>query len=301
MLNQYALKFTKVSESKNSAVFTFEPLPSGFGQTLGSVLRRTALTSIRGAAVTSYRIPGITHQFTSIDGIKEDLVEVSLNLKELRFKLHSEGSFEGKISKKGPGVVTAGDIDVSSEVEIVNKDAVIATISDKNTTFEMDLTIESGVGYSPIETRENSKLGIVLVDALFSPVMSVSYSVENTRVGRQSGLDKLTVNVSTDGSIKPEEVIRVSSSILRDFFDKFASVEGSQKIDELFQNASVAEVKSDNSSVDDLPLLTRTINALKKHGIYTLADLRSKSDEEIADIKNLGEKSIEEIKKLLGR
>lgn len=301
MLNQYALKFTKISESKNSAVFTFEPLPSGFGQTLGSVLRRTALTSIRGAAVTSYRIPGVTHQFTSIDGIKEDLVEVSLNLKELRFKLHSEGSFEGKISKKGPGIVTAGDIEVSSEVEIVNKDAVIATISDKNTTFEMDLTIDSGVGYSPVEGRENAKLGIVLVDALFSPVLGVSYNVENTRVGRQSGLDKLTITVDTDGSIKPEEVIKVSSAILRDFFAKFASSEDSQKIEELFQHASVAEIKSDNSSVDDLPLLTRTINALKKHGIYTLADLRSKSDEEIADIKNLGEKSIEEIKKLLGR
>lgn len=301
MLNQYALKFTKVSESKNSAVFTFEPLPTGFGQTLGSVLRRTALTSIKGAAVTSYKIPGVTHQFTSIEGIKEDLVEVSLNLKELRFKLHSEGSFEGKISKKGPGVVTAGDIDVSSEVEIVNKDAVIATIADKNTTFEMNLTIESGVGYSPIENRENSTLGIVLVDALFSPVLAVSYSVENTRVGRQSGLDKLTINVDTDGSVKPEEVVKTSASILRDFFAKFASSEDSQKIDELFQHSSVAEIKSDNSSVDDLPLLTRTINALKKHGIHTLADLRSKSDEEIADIKNLGEKSIEEIKKLLGR
>lgn len=301
MLSQYDLKFTKVSESKNSAVFSFEPLPSGFGHTLGSVLRRVALTSVKGAAVTSFRIPGVTHQFTTIDGIKEDLVEVTLNLKELRFKLHSEGQFIGKISKKGPGVVTAADIEVSSEVEIINPDAVIATISDKTKAFEIELTIESGIGYSPVENRENPKLGIVLVDAIFSPVVSASYSVESTRVGRQSGLDKLLLSVQTDGSIKASDVIKVSASILRDFFAKFASANESQNIDTLFQQTSTAELKSDNSSVDDLPLPTRTINALKKHGINTLSDLRTKSDEEISDIKNLGEKSIDEIKKLLGR
>ena len=301
MLSQYDLKFTKVSESKNSAVFSFEPLPSGFGHTLGSVLRRVALTSVKGAAVTSFRIPGVTHQFTTIDGIKEDLVEVTLNLKELRFKLHSEGQFVGKISKKGPGVVTAADIEVSSEVEIINPDAVIATISDKTKAFEIELTIESGIGYSPVENRENPKLGIVLVDAIFSPVVSASYSVESTRVGRQSGLDKLLLTVQTDGSIKASDVVKVSASILRDFFAKFASVNESQNIDTLFQQTSTAELKSDNSSVDDLPLPTRTINALKKHGINTLSDLRTKSDEEISDIKNLGEKSIDEIKKLLGR
>jgi len=301
MLSQYELNFTKVSENKNSAVFSFEPLPSGFGHTLGSVLRRVALTSVKGAAVTSFRIPGVTHQFTTIEGIKEDLVEVTLNLKELRFKLHSEGQFTAKISKKGPGVVTAADIEVSSEVEVINKDAVIATISDKATTFELELTIESGIGYSPVENRENPKLGIVIVDAIFSPVVSASYSVENTRVGRQSGLDKLIITIQTDGSIKASDVVKVSASILRDFFAKFASANESQNIETLFQQTSTAELKSDNSSVDDLPLPTRTINALKKHGINTLSDLRTKSDEEISDIKNLGEKSIDEIKKLLGR
>jgi DNA-directed RNA polymerase subunit alpha len=301
MINQYELNFIKVSESKNSAVFSFEPLPSGFGQTLGSVLRRVALTSVKGAAVSSFKIPGITHQFTTIEGIKEDLVEVTLNLKELRFKLHSDGQFTARISKKGPGAVTAADIEVSSEVEIINKDALIATISDKTKSFELELTIESGIGYSPVENRENPKLGIVLVDAIYSPVVSVAYSVENTRVGRQSGLDKLVITIQTDGSIKPSEVIKVSASILRDFFSKFASANESQNIETLFQQASIAELKSDNSSVDDLPLPTRTINALKKHGINTLSDLRTKSDEEISDIKNLGEKSIDEIKKLLGR
>jgi DNA-directed RNA polymerase subunit alpha len=302
MLNQYELKFSKVSESKNSAVFSFEPLPSGFGHTLGSVLRRVALTSIMGGAVTSFRIPGVTHQFTSIDGVKEDLVDFSLNLKQLRFKVHSDGVFTAKISKKGPGVVTASDIEVTSEVEVVNTDAVIATLSDKNSSLDIELTIERGIGYSPVEGRENNKLGTVLVDAIFSPVVNISYSVESARVGRQSGLDKLNIEVQTDGSIKPMEVIKISASILRDFFDKFSSApESSQDISSLFQHTSASEAKSDNSSVDDLPLPTRTINALKKHGINSLSDLRAKSDEEISDIKNLGEKSIEEIKKLLGR
>jgi len=166
----------------------------------------------------------------------------------------------------------------------------------------MEITIERGVGFSPVEGRENPKLGTVLVDAIFSPVVNVSYSVETARVGRQSGLDKLVVDIQTDGSIKASEVIKVSSSILRDFFDMFASTpENSQDLSSLFQHSAASEVKSDNSSVDDLPLPTRTINALKKHGITSLSDLRSKTDEEISDIKNLGEKSIDEIKKLLGR
>jgi len=302
MLNQYELKFSKVSESKNSAVFSFEPLPSGFGHTLGSVLRRVALTSIMGGAVTSFRIPGVTHQFTSIDGVKEDLVDFSLNLKQLRFKVHSDGVFTARISKKGPGVITASDIEVTSEVEVINTDAVIATLSDKNSSLDIELTIERGIGYSPVEGRENNKLGTVLVDAIFSPVVNISYTVESARVGRQSGLDKLNIEVQTDGSVKPMEVIKISASILRDFFDKFSSApESSQDISSLFQHTSASEAKSDNSSVDDLPLPTRTINALKKHGINSLSDLRAKSDEEISDIKNLGEKSIEEIKKLLGR
>lgn len=302
MLNQYDLKLTKVSENKNSAVFSFEPLPTGFGHTLGSVLRRVALTSIQGGAVTSFRIPGVTHQFTSIDGVKEDLVEFSLNLKQLRFKVHSDGVFVGKITKKGPGVIKASDIEVSSEVEIVNEDAVIATLADKNSSLDLELTIERGVGFSPVEGRENSKLGTVLVDAIFSPVVNVSYTVETARVGRQSGLDKLVLDIQTDGSVKAADVIKLSASILRDFFDKFATTsDKAQDINTLFHQASASEIKSDNSTVDDLPLPTRTINALKKHGINSLADLRTKSDDEISDIKNLGEKSIEEIKKLLGR
>ena len=302
MVNQYQLKFTKVSENKNSGVFNFEPLPAGFGHTLGSSLRRVLLTSLRGAAVTSFTVPGITHQFTTIDGVKEDVIEITLNLKELRFKVHSKGTFVGKISKKGAGEIKASDIELSSELEVVNKDAVIATVSDKAKNFEMELTIETGIGYSPVEKREVTKVGSVLIDAIFSPIVSASYSVEETRVGRESGLDRLTLEVVTDGSVKASDAIKDSASILRDFYAQFASVkESDESLNELFSQSVASEIKSDNSSVEDLPLPTRTINALKKHGIFTLQDLRNKSDEEISDIKNLGEKSIDEIKKLLGR
>jgi DNA-directed RNA polymerase subunit alpha len=302
MLNQYDLKFTKVSEDKNSGVFSFEPLPTGFGHTLGSALRRVALTSIKGAAITSFNIPGVTHSFQAIDGVKEDLIEVTLNLKEVRFKAHSEGPFTaGKISKKGPGVVTAGDIEITSELEVVNKDLVICTLADKNSTLEMEVKVETGVGFSPTEGRENKTLANVLVDAIFSPVKNVSYSVDTARVGRQSGLDKLVLEVETDGSVMPVDVIKTSAAILRDFFSKFASTEESQSLSSLYQSSAVSEIKADNSGIDDLPLNTRTINALKKHGITSLSELRSKSDEEISDIKNLGEKSIDEIRKLLGR
>jgi DNA-directed RNA polymerase subunit alpha len=300
-MNKYTLKFTKVSEDKNSGVFSFEPLPVGFGNTLGSSLRRVLLTSLKGAAVTSFNFPGVTHQFTSIDGVKEDVIEITLNLKDIRFKSHADGSFTGKISKKGAGVITAGDIEISSEIEVLNKDSVIATVTDKSKNFDMLLTVETGVGYSPVEKRENVVIGSVLVDSIFSPIKSVNYNVEETRVGRESGLDKLTIEVITDGSISASDAVKDSAAILRDFYSQFASVNESTNLDNLFNKATTSDSKSDNTLVEDLPLQTRTINALKKHGINSLQDLRNKSDEEINDIKNLGDKSIEEIKKLLGR
>jgi DNA-directed RNA polymerase subunit alpha len=298
---KFDLKFTKISEKNNSGVFSFEPLPSGFGNTLGSSLRRVLLTCLNGASVTSFSMPGVTHQFTSIDGVLEDMLDITLNLKDLRFKAHSNGSFIGKISKKGVGVIRGSDISLSSEVEIVNPDSIIATVSGKNTNFEMQLNIDTGVGYSPVEKREVKNIGDILVDAIFSPVKRVSYKVEETRVGRESGLDKLILEVETDGSISPIDAVRDASAILRDFFAQFASTSTDVNIGSLFTKTTIADVASDNMSVDDLPLPTRTVNALKKHGITSLNDLRTKSESEINEIKNLGEKSIEEIKKLLGK
>jgi len=298
---KFDLKFSVVSEKKNHGVFSFDPLPSGFGHTLGNSLKRVLLTSLPGCAVTSFSIPKVTHQFTTLDGVKEDVLEITLNLKSIRFKAHSEGSFSGKISKKGAGIVTAGDIDLTSAVEVVNPDLVIATLTSKDSSIDMVVNIDTGVGYSPVEKREAKSIGDVLVDAIFSPVRNVVYNVEDTRVGRESGLDKLVIEVETDGSISPKDAVKDSSAILRDFFAQFASAKDSSNIDNLYSKIAEVDMKSDNMGIDDLPLPTRTINALKKHGIESLNDLRSRSDSEISEIKNLGEKSIEEIKKLLGR
>lgn len=302
-LNPSEVKILKVSEKGNVGVFSFDPLPTGFGNTLGNTLRRVALTSLRGGAITQIKIEGVSHQFSTIPGVKEDVIEIGLNFKKVRIKVHGDNPVVGRIKMTGPCEVFASDIDLSSEAEILNKDLLITTLSDKNAKFEAELVVEPGYGYSPVEDRETSKLGVILLDATFSPVVSASYSVEPTRMGRVIGLDKLIFTVETDGSITPSEAVEMSSGILRSFFARF-----SQGEDEIVVTtptevvaSSVKKKAVEDASVDDLPLPTRTINALKKHGIKSLSQLMDKTQEELADIKNLGEKSVEEINKLLSK
>ena len=302
-LNPSEVKILKVSEKGNVGVFSFDPLPTGFGNTLGNTLRRVALTSLRGGAITQIKIEGVSHQFSTIPGVKEDVIEIGLNFKKVRIKVHGDNPVVGRIKMTGPCEVFASDIDLSSEAEILNKDLLITTLSDKNAKFEAELVVEPGYGYSPVEDRETSKLGVILLDATFSPVVSASYSVEPTRMGRVIGLDKLIFTVETDGSITPSEAVEMSSGSLRSFFARF-----SQGEDEIVVTtptevvaSSVKKKAVEDASVDDLPLPTRTINALKKHGIKSLSQLMDKTQEELADIKNLGEKSVEEINKLLSK
>lgn len=302
-LNPSEVKILKVSEKGNVGVFSFDPLPTGFGNTLGNTLRRVALTSLRGGAITQIKIEGVSHQFSTIPGVKEDVIEIGLNFKKVRIKVHGDNPVVGRIKMTGPCEVFASDIDLSSEAEILNKDLLITTLSDKNAKFEAELVVEPGYGYSPVEDRETSKLGVILLDATFSPVVSASYSVEPTRMGRVIGLDKLIFTVETDGSITPSEAVEMSSGSLRSFFARF-----SQGEDEIVVTtptevvaSSVKKKAVEDASVDDLPLPTRTINALRKHGIKSLSQLMDKTQEELADIKNLGEKSVEEINKLLSK
>lgn len=265
------------------------------------------LTSIKGAAVTQVTFPGITHQFTTIPGVKQDVVDLCLNMKEIVVRSHSDSPVIGTIKKKGKGAVTAGDIKISSEVEVINKDFVIAELADDKTTFEAELIIEQGVGYSIAESRETAKLGAIVIDALFSPVLKVSYEVTPTRKGDVTDLDELIITVQTDGAVKPEEALTEAATLLRNFFSKFASKE--EYVEEIIVPASsqsdAAEDTTGNSSskddvyLEDLSLPTRTVNALRKHGIEKLSQLAKMTDEEIADVKNLGEKSVKEIIKLL--
>ena len=298
MLTAEDLKIVKVSEDDATGVFSFEPLPGGFGNTLGNTLRRVLYTSLEGAALTQIKVNGVVHQFSTVQGVKEDMVEISLNLKQVRVKIHSKGPVMGSISKKGPGVVTAGDIEFPSDAEVVNKDLVIATLADKNSKFDAEVVAEPGVGYSPVEERETSKIGVILLDAMFSPVVSVNYAVEPARFGKRVDLDKLTLTVKTDGTITPWEAVSTSAEILTTFFK--AVSQGGQIAENLKESSDrVEETDRKGTAIEDLAMSNRAINALKKHGLKTLQDLAKMTDAQIYDIKNLGEKSIEEIMGML--
>ncbi|OGC38626.1 DNA-directed RNA polymerase subunit alpha [candidate division WWE3 bacterium RBG_13_37_7] len=303
LVNIENLKITKTKKEKNIETFSFEPLPQGFGTTLGNSLRRVLMTSVKGAAITQMKLSGANHQFTTINGVQEDVVQISLNVKKIRCKLHSDKPVIVTIEKKGKGKVTAGDIITSSDVEIMNKDLHIATISDDKASFKAEFTVEPGVGYSPMEERDkkNVKLGVIVLDALFSPIVNATFEVEPTRFEDRIDLDKTTLTIETDGSITPENSLKEAAELLKDYYAVIAKGETSKKVEDK-NTEEVSTVKShvtDNVAIEELPLQTRTVNALKKHGIDTLKDLNDKTDEELADIKNLGEKSLMEIKKLL--
>ena len=255
LLDTNDVKIKKMSEEGNVGVFTFEPLPKGFGHTLGNTLRRVLLSSLKGCAVTQMKIEGSVHQFSAKEGLKEDLVELGLNLKQLKCKIHGDNPIVGKISKVGPGKVTAKDIEVSSEVEILSKNLHIATLADKNAKLDIELVFESGVGYSPVEERETSKIGVILLDALFSPITSATYEVSPTRKGTQIDLDKLTLTIESDGGLSPDDALEQAATILRDFFKRFAMGEDEEVEEESEEEIVVAaSVDAKRISVEELPL-----------------------------------------------
>jgi len=294
------LKIKPVSEKDNIGVFSFGPLPTGFGHTLGNSLRRVLLSSIKGSAITQLKIAGTKHQFSTVPGVKEDVVELCLNFKQIRFVSHVDQPVVATIEKTGPGVVTAADIKCPSDIEVVNKKLHIATLADKKSVFNVELVVGVGFGYLPTEDQENFKLGVIPLDALFSPVVRATYSVEPMRFGKTTDLDELILTVETDGSILPSKAVLEAAALLQTFFDRIlvwedTSVEDVSTEKEVSGNNTLLE----NVLVDELPLPTRTINALKKHGIENLRELAAKDIDDLADIKNLGEKSIQEITKLL--
>jgi len=298
-LTKENLKINTIEEKGNLGVYSYEPLPTGFGHTLANALRRVLLSSIRGAAVTQVKIDGATHQFTTVPGVKEDIVEITLNLKKLRFKSYSDDLVVVTISKKGAGKVTAKDIELTSDVEIMNKDQHIATLSNSKSKLEMELVIEQGVGYSPMEDRETSKIGVVILDALFSPIVNANYSIEPTRFGGRTDLDKITFTIETDGSISPKEAIKEASKILKEYYILFEEWNPDSQEEEVEEKPKAGAKVGEDFLIEELPLQTRTINALKKAKINSLHELAKKTDEELEDIKNIGEKSLDEIKELL--
>jgi DNA-directed RNA polymerase subunit alpha len=288
--------------SPTSATFTIEPLHTGYGMTLGNSIRRVLLSSISGAAVTAFKIEGVTHEFTSVPGVKEDAVEIMLNLKGIRFRVFGDESHSLRINKKGKGPVYARDIATDADVEVVNPDHLVATLDDDKTTFVLDLVVETGRGYRTVEEVAAKKQSdMVAVDAVFSPVLRVRYKVEDTRVGQMTDLDKLLITMETDGSISPRDAFEEAAAILVNQYTALAGqtkVEAgapltSQPPEDTPETEEPAELMT---SIEDLNLSARTTNALINNDIHTLKDLFSLGDVELRDLKGFGSKALDEVK-----
>ncbi len=287
--------------SATSATFTVEPLHTGYGMTLGNSLRRVLLSSIAGAAVTAFKIEGITHEFTTVPGVKEDGVDIMMNLKNVRFRVFSEEPQTLRLVKKGKGVAKAKDIQVNADVEIVNPDQVIATIDDPKATLTMDIVVETGRGYRPIEEGASRKPSdMIALDAIFGPVQRVRYKVENTRVGQMTDLDKLIITVDTDGSISPADAFEEAAAIL---VNQYTALAGQTRVkaeapltSETGDGTDSDEPTELMTPIEDLNFSARTTNALVNNDIHTLKDLFSLSDVELRELKGFGAKALDEVK-----
>lgn len=287
--------FKVIEEKKEDGYsqFVIEPLEPGFGHTLGVALRRVLLTSIEGAAVTSVKIDGVKHLFSTLPGLKEDIIEVVLNIKTLRVKL-AEGKTEAKLrlSAVGPGQITAKDIEVSDGIEIVDPGHFIGSLSDKKSKLSMEMTVEKGFGYSLAEERKISTVGIIPIDAIFSPVTKVNYRVEQTRVGRQTNYDKLVFEVWTDGTIDAKAALEQAGRILVVYFHQvYEPKETGTHSEEISVSSSLSEDVL-RMTIDELDLPTRIYNSLRNAGIETLQDMLATPRKELMAYRNLGAKSL---------
>src|SRR3989449_5866825 len=285
--------------------FVIEPLDRGFGYTFGNSLRRVLLSSLEGAAVTSVKIEGVAHEFTTLPGVREDVTDIILNLKNMICRLHGESpEVEVRIAKKGPGPVKASDIQAPAELEILNPELEIANLAEKG-KLEITLTIGRGRGYQPGEMNRGPEhtIGVIPIDSMFSPVRRVSYDVEAARVGQRTDYDKLRLDITTDGSLDPREAIAQAAEILIRQLAIFTDIEKIEGFGEAAVAEGPAEVSlahgMENLPIDELELGVRSYNCLKRVGIETIGDLVSKTENELAAIPNFGKKSIEEVKETL--
>ncbi len=294
MNNFHLPEISATNQDERNGSFAIEPLHRGFGVTIGNSLRRVLLSSLGGAAVTAFSVKGAAHEFTTVEGVKEDLVTVTLNLKKLHFKVYADEPQVLKIKKKGKGVVTAADIESNSDVEVVNTDQVIATVDDDKTTFEMELRVEKGRGYSSVDERSDElPVEMIGIDASFSPVERVRYKTENTRVGQITDLDKLILDIETDGTIAPEDALNQAAAILVNHFNIIAG--GSELVASKEEDTEETETEDLAISIADMELSQRTLNALEKNEITTVKQLASMSESELKDLKGFGSKALEEV------
>jgi DNA-directed RNA polymerase subunit alpha len=321
---------TKTPDPKNKwrATFVLEPLHTGYGTTLGNSLRRVLLSTLPGAAVTAVKIKGVEHEFSTLEGVKEDAISIILNLKKVRVKSFKDEPVKLSLDKKGEGPVTAGDFAKSSDVEVVNPDQIVATLTSKDASISMEVTIERGRGYVPVEDREKEQLeiGTIAIDSIYTPVRNVSMDVSSARVGQITNFDKLTMHVETDGTLTPEEAMQRAASLLTDHLSLFvkdiklesdtekrtplmdAATPAPRKIGEIMGAAMAVQPSADQEApagsdmdmpIEELGLSTRTINALHNNDVKKVKDITKMTEQELAELQGLGGKALAEITKAL--
>ena len=300
LIKPKGFEIEKESQSHEYAKFMIRPLERGFGVTLGNSLRRILLSSMMGSAVTAVKFDGVLHEFSTLPDVLEDVSDIILNLKQIRFRQFNAETLHLKISKKGPGFVTAADILVSDKIEILNPHQHIATLGN-NAVFNMEVVVSYGRGYAPVENVQSTlPVGFIPVDALHSPIRKVNYSVSNARVGQRTDYDSLSLEVWTDGSLKPEESVSLASKILKEQLQIFLTFDESlEPSDEIRSMGSTSLNENLFRSVDDLELSVRSANCLKNANIRFIGELVVKSESEMLKTKNFGRKSLNEIKEIL--
>lgn len=283
-----------------SATFNIEPLHAGYGNTLGNSLRRVLLSSIEGAAIVAFRVEGASHEFSTVAGVKEDIIDIMLNVKNVRLKVYGDKPVEIRLEKKGAGVVTAGDIKTTADVEVINPDQIICTIDDPKKSVLIDFVVESGRGYQTIEDSSTKRLhsDMIAVDAIFSPVLRVRYKVDNTRVGQETNLDKLSLTIETDGSLTPRQAFEEAAAILVNQYTALAGSTVVSSAPALGQDVD-NETNELNTPIEELNLTARTANALINNEIRTVHDLVTLSEQDLRELKGFGSKALDEVKEKL--
>lgn len=289
---------TKIDENKDYGKFVIEPLERGYGTTLGNSLRRVVLASLPGAAVTSINIDGVLHEFDTVPGVREDVMQIILNIKGIAVKSYVEDEKIIELDVEGPAEVTAGDILTDSDIEIVNPDHYLFTIGE-GSSLKATMTVNSGRGYVPADEnkKDNAPVGTLAVDSIYTPVTKVNYQVEPARVGSNDGFDKLTLEILTNGTIIPEDALGLSARILTEHLDLFTNLTEIAKSTEVMKEADTeSDVRILDRTIEELDLSVRSYNCLKRAGINTVHDLTEKSEAEMMKVRNLGRKSLEEVK-----
>ena len=291
-------RIEEVDTDGNRGRFEVNPLQAGYGVTLGNALRRVLLSSLEGAAVTSIQVVGVSHEFSTLPNVKEDLTQIVLNVKKIRLRSFARHAVNLKLIKHGAGAVTAGDISESADIEIINPDLVLLTLDSDAGSIEMDLTIEVGMGYRGAEHTEEMPIGIIPVDAIFSPVRRVNFSIENTRVGQMTNFDKLTLDIETDGTTTPQAALADAARILVREFSRFADM-GTRPMGAVDDLPQINNANLLDAPIEELDLPMRAYNSLKRNNITKIGQLLALGDDELLRMRNFGKKSLDEMKERL--